>query len=68
MPTDEDLRATCREPVFGLILIDDVFPRRPGDEGNPDDFPFSVRYDAVKEVNATGVVKDADPSMVHAFF
>ena len=58
---------TRREPVFGIIMLDTVFPRIPGDVGNQDTFPFPVRYEVVKGANSARVVKDADPLLLQPF-
>ena len=67
MPTIEKVKTFSREPVFGIIMLDTVFPRISGDVGNPETFPFPVRYEVVKGANSTRVVKDADPSLLQPF-
>ena len=54
-------------PAFGIIMLDTVFPRIPGDVGNPDTFSFPVLYKVVKGANPTRVVKDADPLLLQLF-
>ena len=58
---------TNNEPSFGIIMLDTVFPRIPGDVGNPDTFSFPVLYKVVKGANSTRVVKDADPNLLQLF-
>lgn len=67
MSTSEKMKTTSQEPVFGIIMLDTVFPRILGDIGNPDTFPFPVRYEVVRGANSTRVVKDADPLLLPAF-
>ena len=54
-------------PAIGIIMLDTLFPRIPGDVGNPDTFSFPVRYKVVKGANPTRVVKDADPLLLQGF-
>ena len=54
-------------PAIGIIMLDTVFPRIPGDVGNPDTFTFPVLYKVVKGANPTRVVKDADPLLLQLF-
>lgn len=54
-------------PVIGVIMLDTVFPRIPGDVGNRHTFSFPVVYNVVKGANPTRVVKDADPLLLQEF-
>ncbi len=36
------------EPVVGILMLKTAFPRPPGDIGNPDTWPFPVRYAVVE--------------------
>lgn len=67
MSTTEKVRATSLEPLFGIIMLDTVFPRILGDIGNPDTFAFPVRYEVVKGASSRRVVKDADPLLLQDF-
>jgi Asp/Glu/hydantoin racemase len=59
--------ATSQEPLFGIIMLNTVFPRIPGDVGNPDTFSFPVRYEIVKEASSARVVEDTDPLLLQSF-
>ncbi len=67
MATIKRSNTATNEPVFGIIMLDTVFPRIPGDVGNPDTFSFPVLYKVVKGANPTRVVKDADPLLLQLF-
>ena len=67
METGEPKKAVHRQPVFGIIMLDTVFPRIPGDIGNPDTFDFPVLYEVVEGADARRVVKDADVSLLKPF-
>ena len=54
-------------PAIGIIMLDTVFPRIPGDVGNPATFSFPLLYKVVKGANPTRVVKDADPLLLQLF-
>ena len=36
------------EPVVGILMLKTTFPRPPGNIGNPDTWPFPVRYAMVE--------------------
>ena len=67
MSTSEKVRTISPEPVFGIIMLDTVFPRILGDIGNPDTFAFPVRYEVVKGASSRRVVRDADPLLLQDF-
>jgi len=67
MATIKRRNTAAKQPAFGLIMLDTVFPRIPGDVGNPDTFSFPVRYKIVKGANPVRVVKDADPLLLQLF-
>ena len=67
MSTIDKVSTNRQEPVFGIIMLDTIFPRIPGDVGNPSTFPFPVRYKVVKGANSARVVKDADPLLLQPF-
>lgn len=48
-------------------MLDTVFPRIPGDVGNPATFPFPVLYRVVKGATPGRVVKEADPLLIEPF-
>ncbi len=52
---------------IGIIMLDTVFPRIPGDVGNASTFPFPVRYKIVKGASSQRVVKEADPTLLQPF-
>ncbi len=66
MPIVHGGRTNYGEPI-GIIMLDTVFPRIPGDVGNATTFPFPVRYKIVKGASPQRVVKDADPALLKPF-
>ena len=34
-------------PLLGILMLNTRFPRPPGDIGNPETWPFPVRYEVV---------------------
>ena len=67
MATIKNFNAVPAEPVIGVIMLDTVFPRIPGDVGNRDTFSFPVEYKVVTGANPTRVVKAADPLLLQDF-
>ncbi|MCE5280761.1 MAG: aspartate/glutamate racemase family protein [Deltaproteobacteria bacterium] len=53
--------------TIGIIMLDTVFPRIPGDIGNPGTFDFPVRYQVVRGASPQRVVKEADPRLLEPF-
>jgi Asp/Glu/hydantoin racemase len=53
--------------AIGIIMLDTVFPRIPGDIGNASTFPFPVRYLTVEGASPQRVVKEADPALLQPF-
>lgn len=53
--------------AVGIIMLDTVFPRIPGDVGNASTFPFPVRFKVVKGASPHRVVKEADPALLQPF-
>lgn len=56
-----------RDPLIGIIMLDTIFPRIPGDIGNPNTFSFPVLYETVKGASSKRVVIDADPLLLQPF-
>jgi len=56
-----------KDPVIGIIMLDTVFPRIPGDIGSPDTFSFPVEYKTVEGADPKRVVIDADPQLLQPF-
>jgi Asp/Glu/hydantoin racemase len=50
------------DPVVGILMLKTAFPRPPGDIGNPDTWPFPVRYEVVAPATVARVV-NPDPPM-----
>lgn len=67
MTTIKRRNTAADEPAFGIIMLDTVFPRLPGDVGNPDTFSFPVLHKIVKGANPNRVVKNADPLLLQHF-
>jgi aspartate/glutamate racemase len=53
--------------AIGIIMLDTVFPRIPGDIGNAGTFSFPVRYKVVKGASPQRVVKECDPTLLDPF-
>lgn len=53
--------------AIGILMLDTVFPRIPGDVGNAATFPFPVRYKVIKGASPQRVVKEADPTLLKPF-
>ncbi|GBC63889.1 aspartate/glutamate racemase family protein [Desulfonema ishimotonii] len=58
---------TCFGHAIGIIMLDTVFPRIPGDIGNAATFPFPVLYRIVRGASPQRVVKAADPALLGPF-
>ena len=54
--------------AIGILMLNTVLQRVPGDIGNATTFPFPVAYRIVKEASPKRVAMDADPALVEAFF
>ncbi len=52
---------------IGIIMLDTRFPRIAGDVGNPDTFPFPVRYHTVRGASPRRIVRSIDPGMLDPF-
>ena len=54
--------------VLGVIMLDTVFPRLPGDVGNASTWPFPVRYKVVEGAKPVRVMGDRpDPDLLQPF-
>ena len=53
--------------LVGILMLDTVFPRLPGDVGNGWTFDFPVMFRKVLGANPTSVVKNADPALLRPF-
>lgn len=53
--------------MLGVIMLDTIFPRFPGDIGNKDTFDFPVSYEVVKGAIPKRVVWDADRDLIIPF-
>lgn len=53
--------------TIGIIMLDTVFPRIPGDVGNAGTFSFPVKYKIVKGASPQRVVQEADPQLLQPF-
>jgi Asp/Glu/hydantoin racemase len=53
--------------AIGIIMLDTIFPRIPGDIGNADTFSFPVRYQVVQGASPQRVVKEADARLLEPF-
>jgi len=53
--------------LVGVILLDTLFPRLPGDIGNPATFPFPVIYEKVHGAFPSQVVRERDSSLILPF-
>jgi hypothetical protein len=54
-------------PLVGILMLETTFPRICGDIGNPQTFPFPVRYQTVKGASVQKVVIDADGRLLENF-
>jgi hypothetical protein len=52
---------------IGILMLDTVFPRIPGDIGNAATFPFPVLYHRVRHASPARVVREGDPTLLEAF-
>lgn len=54
-------------PTLGILMLDTVVPRIPGDIGNKLSYDFPVRMKTVSGATIQRVVFDADPTLVDSF-
>ena len=52
---------------IGILMLDTVFPRIPGDIGYAGTFPFPVLYHRVRGASPTRVVREGDPVLLEGF-
>src|SRR5262245_25314411 len=53
---------------LGILMLDTVMPRLPGDVGNAETWPFPVHYIVVKGADTKRIMgKDPDPSLLAPF-
>jgi Asp/Glu/hydantoin racemase len=65
--TPSDASSAPGGAAIGIIMLDTVFPRIPGDIGNPDTFSFPVHYKIVLGASPQRVVKEADVRLLEPF-
>ena len=53
--------------AIGILVLDTVFPRIPGDIGHAGTFPFPVLYHRVRHASPARVVREGDPSLLDSF-
>jgi Asp/Glu/hydantoin racemase len=53
--------------AIGVLMLDTVFPRIPGDIGHAGTFPFPVLYHRVRQAFPARVVREADPALLDGF-
>jgi Asp/Glu/hydantoin racemase len=53
--------------AIGVLMLDTVFPRIPGDIGNAGTFPFPVLYHRVRQAFPSRVIREADPALLDGF-
>lgn len=56
-----------RAAAIGIIMLDTVFPRIPGDVGSPDTFDFPVVHEVVRGASPRRVVLESDPRLLAPF-
>ncbi len=52
---------------IGILMLDTVFPRIPGDIGHAATFPFHILYHRVRGASPVRVVREADPALLDGF-
>ena len=52
---------------IGILVLDTVFPRIPGDIGHAGTFPFPVLYHKVRNASPARVVREGDPALLEGF-
>jgi hypothetical protein len=59
-------RHTYGEPI-GILVMDALIPRIPGDVGNATTFPFPVRYQVVPRATLARLIRQRDPGLLSPF-
>jgi hypothetical protein len=59
-------RHTYGEPI-GVLVMDALIPRIPGDVGNASTFPFPVRYEVVPRATLERLIRQRDPDLLQPF-
>jgi aspartate/glutamate racemase len=52
---------------IGILMLEHVFPRIPGELGNATSFSYPVRYHVVKGASGQKVVREKDPKLLNDF-
>lgn len=52
---------------IGILMLETIFPRIPGELGNATSFRYPVRYQIVKGASPNKVVREKDPSLLEPF-
>ena len=66
MPIIKGGRGNYGEAI-GILTLDTVFPRIPGDVGNATTFDFPVRFSVVRGASPKRVVHEQDPALLKPF-
>src|ERR671928_80969 len=66
MPIVRGGRGNYGEAV-GVLTLDTIFPRIPGDVGNATTFDFPVRFSVVRGASPRRVVHEQDPALLKPF-
>lgn len=53
--------------TLGILMLDTVFPRIPGDVGNPATWPFPVRIKVVRDASPERLVRERAEGLLDAF-
>jgi len=53
--------------AIGVMVLDVLIPRPPGDVGNATTFPFPVRYEVVPQASIERLIERRDPSLLGPF-
>lgn len=53
--------------IIGILMLETIFPRIPGELGNATSFRYPVRYQIVKGASPNKVVREKDPSLLEPF-
>src|SRR5680860_121886 len=53
--------------TIGILMLETVFPRIPGELGNATSFSYPVRYHVVKGASPQKVAREKDPKLLNVF-